>query len=310
MTTELLGVFQMTPFVFFIAMQGILLYWYSVAMTQQKRKLMSAVNLIALVVFILHILALLMHEATSLLTSYSPVFLTFVYCTNFFMSYSIILGVIALRILKQHNHVIRQRFSNIDKIRLDWLWYCALGFVITWFFASLGHLLFALGEKELSSIVGTTFNLPPLVLMSFMVVFSQTHQLSPQSDHERGKTSSSDFAPDEHTIEHLHALMQDVKIYQDPDLRLDGLADSLGMPPRQVSALISRVHKTNFYDYVNTFRIKDAASQLRMSENADKPIQRVFEDAGFNSKSTFNTIFKKTLGLTPSQYRSKHLAVA
>ena len=305
-TVELLGGFKTAPLAFCIAMQGLLLYWYSLAMSQQERRLKPWVNLVALVVFLLHILSVFMPEVTAQLTSFSQFFCVIVNNSGFFMFYSIILGIVALRILKQHEGIIRQRYSNIDQMSLKWLWYCSLGFVLTWICASVGHFLFIIGKQEMSSTIGTILNLPPLFLMSVMVVFSQTHRLSIRESKDNEKSNSNEYVPDEEKIRHLNDLMQSVKIYQDPDLRLDGIADSLDLGTRQVSALISKVHNANFYDFVNSYRVQDAATQLRMPENAKKSIQNVFEDAGFNSKSTFNTIFKKTLGATPSEYRAKH----
>lgn len=302
MTFEFMGAFEKTPFVFCIAMQGLLLYWYSLSMTQQKNKLKFWINLYALIMFTLHVFGMMMQVTKESMWLY-----IYTEGGSFFRSYSIILGILALIKLKQHEQAIRHRFSNIDQLSLHWLWYCCLGFVITWGLSVVGSLASIWVGQELSRVIGTILNLPPLILISLMVVFSQKHQISSRNDNERDIARSNEYVPDENTIQHLNELMQSVKIYQDPDLRLDGIADSLDMNPRQVSTLISKVHKANFYDFVNAYRVKDAASQLRMPENANKSIQRVFEDAGFNSKSTFNTIFKKTLMLTPSEYRAKYI---
>jgi AraC-like DNA-binding protein len=104
-------------------------------------------------------------------------------------------------------------------------------------------------------------------------------------------------------IEKLDDLMSRVKLYQDPDLHLDGLADSMGGSTRSLSALINGHYEQNFYDFVNDYRVRDAQRQLEDPRLKSKTIQRIFEDAGFNSKSTFNTYFKKVTGKTPSQYR-------
>jgi AraC-like DNA-binding protein len=94
-----------------------------------------------------------------------------------------------------------------------------------------------------------------------------------------------------------------VKLYQDPDLHLDGLADSVGISTRSLSALINGHHKQNFYDFVNDYRVRDAQRQLEDPSLKSKTIQKIFEDAGFSSKSTFHTYFKKVTGKTPSEYR-------
>jgi AraC-like DNA-binding protein len=77
----------------------------------------------------------------------------------------------------------------------------------------------------------------------------------------------------------------------------------MGISTRSLSALINGHFGQNFYDFVNSYRIRDAQRQLNDPRQESKTIQRIFEDAGFSSKSTFNTFFKRVTGITPSEYR-------
>ena len=77
----------------------------------------------------------------------------------------------------------------------------------------------------------------------------------------------------------------------------------MDMSPRSLTTLINGHFGMTFYEFVNRYRVLEASEKLADPANADVTVQRIFEDAGFNSKSTFNTLFKKATGKTPSEYR-------
>jgi AraC-like DNA-binding protein len=73
-----------------------------------------------------------------------------------------------------------------------------------------------------------------------------------------------------------------------------------------LSYIINARLNKNFFDFVNEFRIKEAAAMLRNPEYKDYNIMRIAFEVGFKSKSTFNKAFKKHTRFTPSAYRKKH----
>lgn len=100
-------------------------------------------------------------------------------------------------------------------------------------------------------------------------------------------------------------LMEKEKLYQEPELTLQQLAEKLGAPAYQVSQTINEGMNKNFYDLVNDYRVQEAKRLLNDMESCNYTILSVGFEAGFNSKTTFNTVFKKFTGLTPSAYREK-----
>ena len=94
------------------------------------------------------------------------------------------------------------------------------------------------------------------------------------------------------------------KPYLDPELTLPALAERLGMPRNQLSQLLNESLGKNFYDFINGYRVKEFQRLARDPGMAHLKILSLALDAGFNSKPTFNLVFKKTTGLTPSEYRS------
>lgn len=289
--------------------QGFLLFCYSKAMIGEPIKLITKVN-IGGALFVLFIIGFGVLRITQINTP-SKLFMPWVWLI---LPLSIILGVKALVRLKRYDIRIRQRFSNIENLRLSWLWFCALGFVCIWVIvlasSIFGYFGFILDNHTLSRVskgLGSFSNLPPMLLMSAMVVYGQTLRVK-VSNISNGikETQAKPHKAVEEQKSKLEDLMLRVKIYQDPELRLDGLADSMGMSPRSVSSLLNVYYQKNFYDFINYYRVLDAKKQLSSPEFNGKTIQRVFEDAGFNSKTTFNTLFKKLTGDTPSEFRKQH----
>jgi YesN/AraC family two-component response regulator len=101
------------------------------------------------------------------------------------------------------------------------------------------------------------------------------------------------------------------KLYQEPELTLQELSARLKFPSHQVSQAINEGMKKSFYDLVNGYRVDEARRLLLDSKNRNFTILSVGFEAGFNSKTTFNTVFKKFTGQTPTEYRDnqKELSV-
>jgi AraC-like DNA-binding protein len=99
----------------------------------------------------------------------------------------------------------------------------------------------------------------------------------------------------------LTEFMRVKKLYHNPVLGLKTLAKELGIHPNQLSEFLSQKLHTNFAGYVNQFRIEEVCQLLK--ENPDQDILTTCFFVGFNSKSTFNDLFKKMVGVTPSEYR-------
>jgi YesN/AraC family two-component response regulator len=100
-------------------------------------------------------------------------------------------------------------------------------------------------------------------------------------------------------------MMEDEKLYQEPDLTLQNLGERLGVPPYQVSLAINQGLGKSFYELVNSYRVEEAKRLLRKEQSVNYTILSVGFEAGFNSKTTFNTVFKKFTGLTPTEYRDR-----
>ena len=122
----------------------------------------------------------------------------------------------------------------------------------------------------------------------------------------------SDLILEEKTIEpetlnedllKLKKYMTDEKPFLNPDLKIQDISKEMNVPVRELSVLINHQLGQHFYDFVNTYRIENAMEILKDSSKSKVTILEILYEVGFNSKSSFNTAFKKHTGNTPTEYR-------
>lgn len=97
------------------------------------------------------------------------------------------------------------------------------------------------------------------------------------------------------------------KAYRNQSLSLAGLAKEVGMPQRAVTDAINTCLGQNFKTFVNSYRIEAVKQALGDPVNKDKTILEIAYAQGFNAKSTFNEVFKESIGTTPSKFRAELL---
>ena len=92
------------------------------------------------------------------------------------------------------------------------------------------------------------------------------------------------------------------KPYLDPNLTLKALAEKLEIPSNHLSQLLNEGYGKNFADFVNTYRLETFKSKVADPSQRQLTILALAYDSGFNSKTVFNTYFKKIMGTTPRAY--------
>jgi AraC-like DNA-binding protein len=104
--------------------------------------------------------------------------------------------------------------------------------------------------------------------------------------------------------EDLGLLMFKEQLYKENNLKLETLAEKLKSNRHFVSQVINQYYKTNFFDFINANRI-DEARRLLVSDHELNIIEIAYA-VGYNNKVTFNTVFKRFTGVTPSEYRKQN----
>jgi AraC-like DNA-binding protein len=98
--------------------------------------------------------------------------------------------------------------------------------------------------------------------------------------------------------------------FLDASLTIEDLSKQMNFETKDLSILINHHLNQHFFDFVNGYRIRKAMGILKDPEKKDLTILEILYEVGFNSKSSFNTAFKKHTNKTPTQYREKALKSA
>lgn len=107
---------------------------------------------------------------------------------------------------------------------------------------------------------------------------------------------------DDIELERLRVLFEVEKIYTKQKLSVKEVATHLHLPERYVSGLINLYHNSSFNSYVNAFRVKEALQRINDPRQHNKTLLGIALESGFNSKSSFNSVFKATTGKNPSDF--------
>ena len=220
-------------------------------------------------------------------------------------------GVLCLLELRHYQKQIKNNFADIEDVDLTWLKILVIGFLIIKIQAvlvTIGYMTsidlhFAINY----SVIGQLSNFMVMFLISFLIFFSLG-----VSNLFHGIDSSTLINQEKQTIDpaHISALthyMEEHKPYLNQLLTLDNLASQIFMPARQLSQVINRHFDKNFFEFINTYRVEESKVLLSKEENIKVTMLEIMAQAGFNSKATFNTFFKKIVGVTPTQYRKEQL---
>lgn len=102
----------------------------------------------------------------------------------------------------------------------------------------------------------------------------------------------------------LKQYMAEKEPYLDPSLTIQQLSSQIDIPVRDLSILINHHMDQHFFDFVNEYRIQKAMKILKDKSKNQLTVLEILYEVGFNSKSSFNTSFKKYTNLTPTAYRN------
>jgi len=234
--------------------------------------------------------------------------------------------VVSLKIIKKYSNSIPQVFSSIDKIKLNWLRYITI-FIGAGIIIFLIENTFMLGGYQISEYFGLSN-----VIFCFYVIalgyfgllkseifissdfsesvheFSNLPFLRITTEYEKAKRyekSGLSKVKADDILRGLLDLMNSEKPYIESGITLNKLAKRLAVSPHNLSEVINTKLNQNFYDFINQYRIEEVKNSLSDPAKVNYTLLSIAMDAGFNSKSTFNNIFKKHTGTTPSEFRKQ-----
>ena len=221
--------------------------------------------------------------------------------------------ILAYRLTRKHKQKIDNNFSFEEGITLNWLRNCIMAIGVVYVVVMVIIVMRQGLGYQFSFNADYIFYTILILFIFYLGYFGIRHQdmfthnsdeqkvTQPAAkDEQKYKKSGlkEDLASELH--QRLLDYMQREKPYLEPKLTLAGLAKQLGISTNQLSQIINQKEQKNFHDFVNFYRVEEFIGLAE--KNPQFSLLALALDAGFNSKSSFNNIFKKQKGLTPSQF--------
>jgi len=225
----------------------------------------------------------------------------------------------SLRLVAAYKKEAHQHVSNRSQYSVSWLSSTILFFLLIILLTIVNGLLAqtVLAPYYLIGFNGITLTMLLFVMSVFLKALKTPYFFSFSGDEEgvgavqtrvQTRLSEPEKAEKENIVRAVQHYMQNGKPWMEPELTVYQLASRLSIKPRLLSQAINDILGQNFYDFINRYRINEAARLLTHPQDDKITILEVLYEVGFNSKSSFNTLFKKYTGLTPTAFRRKQSA--
>ena len=212
--------------------------------------------------------------------------------------------------IRQYESALEQRFSEVSKTQLSWLRFNLSGYTIIYFLTliySAARAVIWKGHLNLTAIM--VFTLFFLVFI-LAIIYRALTQSSVFEGIEEKEVQSKKYAYSnlndaeiQMHFQQLLQLMESKRPWLNPKLTIANLAQELDIPVKTLSQVINETTGQNFFDFINRRRITAAQHLLANPSDAKMTVTEVMYKVGFNSKSSFNTAFKKYTGVTPSAFK-------
>ncbi|MFK7806745.1 MAG: helix-turn-helix domain-containing protein, partial [Saprospiraceae bacterium] len=229
------------------------------------------------------------------------------------ISYDIASFVVLYRMKK----LILENYSDDIMSLHNWLWQLLMASCFVYLVSTFKSFLRPHMSYEAFHIVRVAMVLTLIGFMLWMVMKALYHpklfrgidsSIKPLSkilkEHPNSKEINN---ADQQRLETIQAYVTTEKPFLDSSLSLQKLARQLSLPSQELSLLINHHLGKHFFDFVNEYRIRAAQDILSDTQQKSKTVLEILYEVGFNSKSSFNTAFKKHTGMTPTQFRKANI---
>jgi AraC-like DNA-binding protein len=209
--------------------------------------------------------------------------------------------------LLKYRKIIKNKYSQIDQINLDWLSSSLNTFGILTLVSLIQNFISLTGNRSVIIVA-------LVVLLIFIFYFvnkvilkalRQPEIFAGITLNETTKYLGSNLTPSqiEEYKKQLLALLKTEKPFLNPQVSITDLSEKLSVSTKNLSQVINQSFNKSFFDFINTYRIQEVQQTLKESMDDKLTVLEAMYQAGFNSKSSFNTAFKKETGQTPTEFR-------
>lgn len=219
--------------------------------------------------------------------------------------------LLSLGLVKKYQKSLLDTVSNVAKIDLQWIKHIITVLILS-FLVVLVFLVFSdgIGGTELLYQWGahkSAILLPYACMLYWLSIHGYRQAQTITLTKMQGSELEPNIGDSSKVIAQLKHVMEYDKLFRNPELSLSELSKAIGISERTISETLNGGLQKNFYQFVNEYRIKDVQEKLKNPENSQLKILSLAFDSGFNSKATFNRLFKGYTGVTPKDYKSQNL---
>jgi AraC-like DNA-binding protein len=221
-------------------------------------------------------------------------------------------------VLSNHRARIKENYSYSENVDLIWLRNLFIATIIFTVIVS-GYLFFLiigkLNEEWINHLYFSSFSIFAMVLgfwgykqdmVELPIKFERNKKQKKKEKIEHKIEICDDSSEEQRKLNKLLEIMKTEKLYLDASLNISKLADKLNVHSNYLSKCINSNLNKNFFEFVNEYRVEEFKKLVADPKNKNFTILGLAYDSGFNSKATFNRIFKKMTGQTPSQFRANY----
>lgn len=221
---------------------------------------------------------------------------------------SIIVYVCFIQIkLYKHSKTVKEFYSyKTFSNTLSWLRYLTLIIIPAYIYLTVNEILKFNGIIALKSNPVSLLTIFPVIYIFFFSFFSRDQHIPEDTKSElekdKYKKSNIDNLELDRIYKKLLELMEEKKLYLDPDINLDDLASELSISKHNLSQVLNMKAEKNFYTFINSYRIEIFKEVIKNNTYPNYSLLAIAMECGFRSSSAFYSIFKKMVGTTPKLY--------
>lgn len=199
--------------------------------------------------------------------------------------------------------------SIITTKKKHWIIYFTIPIVILFALSSINDIFNTLGYRELPLLNDKNFNTYLLLVVAFLFYFiafkllSKSKEILPKTEISKYKNSNLNPKLIAKYKTDLISSMEKDKLYLNGKLSIHNVSEKLNIPRQYISEVLNEHMDTSFQDFINQYRVEEFIIRLKNDQNDHFTLLGIATDVGFNSKSSFNAIFKKYNGLTPTEFK-------
>jgi AraC-like DNA-binding protein len=219
-----------------------------------------------------------------------------------------------LLLIRRYKMALETYFSSTEQINLDWLHFILLSALIAYTGISglyMVNAIFHLMSYQVLQQAGYSIAAILVLVIGFFGIRKGSIFTSSNIDFDMEKAIDADEATptltneDEIFVHRLLEFMRVEKPYLNPDINLALLSRKLQVSPEYLSGIINGRLNKNFFDFINHYRVEEFKLICKDPENKKLTLISLAYDSGFNSKATFNRVFKREMNCTPSEYYNR-----